>query len=104
MIIEFSLNPNCSESVYRFKKEDISKLPYSFDSIEKILMMCGGASIEAVSGYSSLRPENEDQICIYFYQTACPELESVLINAEIDYKAEKPFTDSILTAKENLFE
>jgi len=109
MNIEFSLNPNCSESVYRFNKSDIKRLPEKLNSIKKLLKL-NGASLKPIEecgfsmfgSYSKLRAKNKEQICIYFYQTDCPELEISLIDSKIDYKAEKPFLSEIKTKKKNL--
>jgi len=108
MIFEFSLNPNCSETVYRFRKVDTSKLPGGIKFINKIMKKGGSfRPIEEVSGdgysYSNLRPGSDADICIYFYQTDCEELESALIKAKINYIAEKPFGSNIKTKRKNLF-
>ena len=118
MIIEFSLNPNCSESVYRFKKVDIDKLPGGMKFINKMIKKYWGdfRPIEDITGtdmiienaslgeYSTLRPEDDSDICVYFYQTSCEEFENALLDSGIDYKAEKPFTSGVDTPEENLYE
>ena len=105
MDIELSLNPNCSESVYRFEKADIRKLPVGLRSIKRLLELPGAwHKPEQAYSYSKLRPETEEQVCIYFCQTDCGELEQALIDAGINYMAEKPFCSSIKTKGRNLFE
>jgi hypothetical protein len=117
MIIEFSINPNCSESVYRFGKVDIKKLPGGMKFINRMMKKYWGdlRPIEEIVGtdsiieyavqgeYSTLRPENDSDICVYFYQTSCEELEQELLERKIPYKAEKPFTDGINTPKKYLY-
>ena len=103
MIIEYSLNPNCSESVYRFKKADIDNLPGGKNFIIQIMKNHLG-SFHPVEGYSELRPRDDSDLCLYFYQTSCEELEQELISSGIAYKAEKPFTSSIATQKKYLYE
>ena len=109
MIIENSLNPNCSETVYRLKKADIDKLPGGMKFINKWMKKCWGGlkPIEEESdlgAYSGLRPVTDDEICIYFYQTSCEGLEIELLKRKIPYMAEKPFTSELETPKENLYE
>lgn len=98
-----SLNPNCSETVYRFKRDDIEYLPGGMEFIERMIDNYWG-SLEPVPGYSSLRPRNDTDICVYFYQTSCGELENALLSRNIKYKAEKPFTSDINTPEEFIYE
>lgn len=117
MIIEYSISPNCSESVYRFKKVDIKKLPGGMKFINRMVKKYWGdlCPIEDITGeepfitnailgeYSTLRPDNDSDICVYFYQTSCDRLEKELLKKKIPYKAEKPFTGGIETPKKYRF-
>ncbi len=117
MIIEFSLNPNCSETVYRFKKVDIKKLPGGMRFIDRMVKKYWGdlRPIEDIMGtdvfiesaitgeYSTLRPTDESEICVFFYQTSCDRLEEELLKKKIPYKVEKPFVGGIETPEKYQF-
>jgi hypothetical protein len=83
MKIEFGINPNCSETVYRFKKIYMEKIPRTI--LEE-------GWYEPTDDYSQMRP-NRDEVCIYFYQTGGYKLLEALEYAQIPYDTQQFMAD-----------
>ena len=84
MEIEYGINPNCSETVYRFKKEYLDKIPQS---------IIARGWHEPERSYSQMMP-NKDEICVYFYQSGGDDLLEALENAKIPYDTQQFMVDS----------
>lgn len=95
-----SLNPNCSESVYRIKRTDLGKLDN--ETLKDLFSGDWPCNLEPTEGYSNLRGKKK-YICFYYYQASADWLEKILLDLEIPYKAEKPFTGGVETPSKYLF-
>ena len=79
MIIEYGINPNCSETVFRFKKEYLDKVPKSL--LER-------SEDVPTDEYSQMRP-NKNEICAYFYQSDGYNLLKFLEENKIPYDTQQ---------------
>ena len=84
MIIEYGIQPNCSETVYRFNRRYLVGMP------EKFLKR---AMLVPVIGYSQMLP-NEKEVCLYHYQSDNPCLMKWLEKNKIPYDTQQFEADS----------
>ena len=77
------IQPNCSETVIRLKKEDYSRLSSE-------IMSEAWSMSEPPEGYSSMRPLPDTE-CIYFYQHCGDRIQDFLEANRIAYDIEAPF-------------
>jgi len=85
MQIEYGINPNCSETVFRIPKMYVNCIPEEViakDSIEYHLYR--------TDGYSQMLP-TEDTVCLYFYQSWNYSLMQWLEENKIPYDIQAPF-------------
>ena len=86
MEIELGMQPNCSETVYRFS-DQYKKW------VEDTIKYLKPHHLEPTLGYSQMRP-GQDEVCYYFYQTGGEELRKLLEKNKIIYDSQCPFGDA----------
>jgi len=120
MQIEIGFQPNCSETVFRFSHEEISKL--GEEKLKEFWRAaCNGVTPEDVienpfaslglpsrvphgAEYSSLVAETQDHFTLSYYQGSNEKLVQFAIENLRDWLVEAPFSDKETIPKNHLFE
>lgn len=112
MRVDFGFQPNCSESVFRFSRGEIASLPpdmqeafwkaaaanYTEEDLERNPWgILGLPNPVPMAAESSLVPEEDDDFCLYYYQTSNEALIQFALSHLKKWLAELPFniTDGI---------